>query len=723
MSNRPNPFVLQKSEYKRDLDVFKHYVGDVVDFLHRMTGRSKEEALAFVKSNLGPNGMFPFRDPKIKYLERMDNGDRVLKEGTLYSYIKESLRESDVIAATFTTYMPARKHRSLYAIYINGNIKRRSKAKKEMFKATMARDAAEREGRMDDYKSYATLTTFKNLEQTNAKQKNNSLSGGHTSGSTPMYNKTAHSTLTSTCRCTSGYGNANNEKFLAGNRHYWSPMIVTNNIQSIINHTNYDRLQEVMDKYELHYPTVDDCMNCIVHCTKNYFRNEKAMAGFRRHLEKCSPLERAAFLYTGDLYQIRLHNDAVVRDFITKLSARVEGKHPQAEEVMSDPHEDQLNLATQICQDITKGIPPAELNKHPEVFAEVASTVNNIEWTTVQYADFIKVFFVSDNVPASLGWLPDSIRHVALTSDTDSTIFTVQDWVEWHTGKIAFDLPSMGLAATMIYLASATITHVLARMSANFGVEEDKIHQIAMKNEYKFDTFTPAQVAKHYYALISCQEGNVYNKYKPEIKGVHLKSSSAPKEIMADAKEMMINLSKTVIGGEQIDLTKILKHVGDTQRKILHAIESGSHDYFKYSRINPAESYKQGEEASNYKQYVMWNEVFGPKYGEVLPPPYTCLKLSVDLDSATKTRAWLDALEDRALAERARTYLERNKRVHFGSSMLIPDQIVLTAGIPADLMKATNSRKIIGDATAVFSILLETLGVYLRDEVMVMDYY
>ena len=109
-------------------------------------------------------------------------------------------------------------------------------------------------------------------------------------------------------------------------------------------------------------------------------------------------------------------------------------------------------------------------------------------------------------------YFPDSIRRSAITSDTDSTIFTVQDWVIWHKGKVEFSEGATALATSVvIYLHRKTITHVLARMSANFGIETERIHQIAMKNEFKFDVFVPTQVAKHYYALISCQEGNVFD--------------------------------------------------------------------------------------------------------------------------------------------------------------------------------------------------------------------
>lgn len=717
-----NPFVLPQNEYKRDLDIFKHYLNDASTYLSRMTGKPKAECLEYVKTQLKPGGQFEFKDPKIVYLERQENGDRVQKEGTLYWYLNQSIREHDIIAPTMTTYLPAKKKKSLLAIFINGNVKRRSKAKKEKFTAEMARDKAKQENNAEDFAKFDTLTTFKDLEQTNAKQKNNSLSGAHNSSSTTLFNKTAHSSLTSTCRSTSGYGNANNEKFLAGNRHYWSPAIVTNNIISIINHTDYKLLGDVMEKYQLKVPSVQDAMACIRHSTRLYFMNEKALGQIQTLLEKLNGLELAAFVYTGDFYHLKELNPDIIRTFLTRISKRVGTAHTEPSKIFKECFEDQRNLATQICQDVTKGIAPADLNKHPEVYSVVASTIENIDQVTVEYADFIRAFFVTENVPASMAWLPDSIRHVALTSDTDSTIFTVQDWVEWHHGKISFNLECMGLAATMIYLASATITHVLARMSANLGVEEALIHKIAMKNEYKFDIFTPTQVAKHYFALISCQEGNIFSEYKPEIKGVHLKNSNVAKAIIAKAKDTMIGMMETLLKDELIDLQEILKTVGDIEREIINAVKTGSHDFFKYGRINSKDSYKQEEERSNYRHYLIWEEVFAPKYGSVQAPPYTCLKLSTTLDSVTKTREWLEGLEDQELANRMRAHLQKYKKSYVGA-MQIPEQAVMSNGIPDELMRAIDIKKIILDNTNVFYLILETLGIYLRDEVMVHQYY
>ncbi|WP_227625177.1 family B DNA polymerase, partial [Klebsiella pneumoniae] len=54
------------------------------------------------------------------------------------------------------------------------------------------------------------------------------------------------------------------------------------------------------------------------------------------------------------------------------------------------------------------------------------------------YAILINAFWVTNNMPASVAWIRDSVRQVAITSDTDSTIFTVQDWVQWYCGKVDF---------------------------------------------------------------------------------------------------------------------------------------------------------------------------------------------------------------------------------------------------------------------------------------------
>jgi hypothetical protein len=713
MTTDNNPFKLQKEEYKRSIDVLTMYVKDQARNLSLMTGDPLEQCTEFVKTQLRPGGMFEFKDPAITFLERGENEDRSRQMGTLAAYLAESVKNEELISPTLTTYLNPKVRKSILVDYIDANVKRRGVAKKAMFKAKME-------------KNY-TLAMIKDNEQTNAKLANNAISGAHVSPSTPLYNKTAHSTLTSNCRTTSGYGNANNEKYLCGNRHYRNPHIIRNNIISIINNTDLVEMERVMQMYNIRIPTINETMDCIRYSGGLYFRDERDYAKLNVLVCKLSDIERAAFVYTGDLYQLMLLNDEVIRVFIGRLSSRITTPIENQDEFMKNAPEDNVNLAAQICASETRGVRLPDLQKNsPELYGIVAATTANIGKVIEDYAPMIRSFWVSINVPASVAYFPDSIRRSAITSDTDSTIFTVQDWVIWYNkGRLGFDPVSNSVAATVVFLAAQTITHVLGIMSANFGIETKRIHQVAMKNEYMFAAFIATQVAKHYYASITCQEGNVFETPGKEIKGVHLKSSNAPREMIKAATTMMEHIMNTIMAEGQISIVEILDTIGNLEKGVLNSIAKGSHQYFRMAQVKQAESYTKGPTESNYAYYTMWNEVFGPKYGYVQPPPYMCVRITTDLKSPRATQDWLDNMKDQDLAERLRDWLDVSGKKYFGSFYL-PEQIVAMNGIPEEILACIDARKITHAATSVFYIILESLGVFMLDKKLtklVSDYH
>ena len=200
------------------------------------------------------------------------------------------------------------------------------------------------------------------------------------------------------------------------------------------------------------------------------------------------------------------------------------------------------------------------------------SIVKNIETTVDAYSDFIRAFLVTTNVPPSIATLPSMVRSSVLVSDTDSSIFTVQDWVNWHQGRVGFDAKCYAVTNTMVFLSSRTVKHILAIMSVNSGIEESRIHQMAMKNEYTFDVLVPTQIAKHYFGGISCQEGQVYSEMKSEIKGVHLKSSNVSKGVITRAKKLMDDTVLRIMREEKIRIFDVLKHVADIEREFIDSI-------------------------------------------------------------------------------------------------------------------------------------------------------
>jgi hypothetical protein len=336
-------------------------------------------------------------------------------------------------------------------------------------------------------------------------------------------------------------------------------------------------------------------------------------------------------------------------------------------------------------------------------------------------------------MPASMAYFPESIRHTALMSDTDSTIFTAQEWVDWAFGRVGFSDEENNLSSTMIYMASASITHVLARMSANFGADPSMVHNIAMKNEYKFDVFVPTNEAKHYFAVISSQEGKVYDKLKEEIKGVHLKNSNVNKYIMGVAKKTMLDSMQTIMRGEMVDLKAYLQQFADIERSIKESIEKGSHDFFRFGRVNQLSSYKRKEDESEhnfkartpYRFYTLWKDVFAPFYGDVPEPPFTCLKLSSNVDTMGKTKDWLASLENRELAERMQEWMKKYNK-HYLGMVLIPEQIVKMRGIPKELLQVVDIRNMIVESTGVFYKLAEAFCLYMLNDKrtkLFLDYY
>ena len=715
-----NPFVLPADDYKRDINVLKHYVEDAALYVSKMTGRAFEECLAFVKTQIRPGGQFAMKDPGVYYLERGENGDRAKATTTLSRYIGEAVQAEELIAPTLTTYLPPKKVQSLLVDFIDGNVKKRGVAKKAQFRAKMSGDKL--------------IELLKKGEQTTYKLGNNSISGAHVSASTPLFNRTAHSTLTSNCRTTSGYGNANNEKFLCGNRHYWSPDIVRNNIISIVNHTDYAQLRGTMNKYGIRHPSVEETMSCITYSTQLYWRGDDELRKLEALICTLTDIERSAFVYTGDLYHLMKYNDNVARAFISKLSMKVSDRQfDDPDAIITATWEDCHHLATQICSQEMQGksfgrnpntgkfeviegdkkkpaLTPEDSHRRLMV---VTGTIQNITNTLNEYHDLIRGLWATPNVPASLAVFPDSIRRSAVTSDTDSTIFTVQDWVTWHEGRLSFTPEACGVAATMIFLASQTITHVLARMSVNFGIEKKRLHQVAMKNEYYFPVFVPTQVAKHYYAFMAVQEGNVFDELDMEIKGVHLKSSNAPPAVMLEAKNLMNYIMTEIMAERKISINHILKTVADIERGVIASIKRGGYEYFKKAQIKTPTSYIDGENASPYHQYTMWKEVFAPKYGDVQDPPYTAIKVSADLSSPAKVKEWMSKFPDQELAQRMEKWMDKYGKKHVGTSFLMPEQCLQLTGIPEEILAAVDVRKIVLETTKVFYLILETLGVYM----------
>lgn len=692
-------FTKPKEEYTRDLQMEKHYLHDAATFLSISKGLPYDVCYDKVKAAITKGGQHEMKDPRVIYLAKETEGNRELYTGTMSGYLKTVAERKCIMSPTMAVYFHPEEKKSLLSEYILLNLAKRKHVKKKMFECEMAGDEAGK--------------NFFNILQTTYKVKNNSLSGAHASASTPLFNKSSHSTLTAGCRVASGTANASNERYITGNYHYYNVDVALANITSIIGHSDYPAIGAAMDEFSLVYPSAEDMLMMIKRSTDLYWRSDEKFALIENYVGKLTAEQRAAFCYTGNLWSLKEFNPDFTRTFLTTLVTKRTEPVADPKAVIKALDADQFALVGLFCGGVLNGNSIGDvISEGGERLQHVGSVAYGVVTAIGQFRNLYKAFWVTNNVPASLADFPSSVRRTAVVSDTDSTIFTVQDWTIWYTGKLDFSETSNDVASIVVYFTSQLVKHFLAVSSGNMGIVSDKIHNISMKNEYMFPVFALTPRAKHYYAYMSAREGNVYLKPEMEIKGVTLKNSKVPDEVMSGAIQLIRDIMDTVLRGELIDLQQILKDVADRERGIYDSIMAGETRYLTTAQVKAPEFYANPE-SSPYAHYVLWESVFADKYGHSDKPPFFAIKASVTTTNKSKFQEWINSLEDRGVAERLTTWATQNERQHM-TTIMLPATIVQSGGVPPEITRVIDVRKIIYNTMESYYLVLESLGYYIN---------
>ena len=700
-------FIKDPDSYVRHLDPIKDYIDQASVYLSNTKSISLEEAREFILKGIKNKTFKDIRDPVVRYFERNELGDRSETSGTLSQYIATIRSGKYIVSPSGTVYLNHNTCESKIGKYLKLKGKERSIAKKEGF-------VAEAKGDMVTY-------TIKNNLQTSKKLLSNAVSGAFCSDGNPLKNPSAHATLTSTTRSVSSFGNASNERVVSGNRHYWSMDIALNNLVSCSMVKDKDSIRKVIEKYNLYYPTPSDVVECVVYSSKLYWSREKDVKVIEEYANKMSEIDRAIFVYGGDLFHIRKHNPEFIRNYIKQLSKRVVAPVENAIEVIKKIDSEMVILAHQICCDDVAGLgKDYPLMAQKGVLETLTATAMNVEATVEAYRDFISAFFLTDNLPASIAFIQSMIRRSVVLSDTDSTCFATDEWIDWMQGGIKFNQESMGIGCSVGYMATQTLAHILATFSANINTNRDNLFTLAMKGEFVFKIFVTTSVAKHYYASQDIREGDVHSKPKIEIKGVHLKNSSSPPHLRKRAEEMMQHILSTLGRGEKLSMTNLLKSIADTEREITAGVHKGSTDYLRLSKIKDAGSYALDPTKSPYQNHVLWQEVFEPKYGVIPPPTYIVTKLPLTISNRTKTNNWLLGLKDKEFATRMNNYLSSRNKVAMGI-FYPPKDYIDAYGIPEEIIPILDTESVCKDLTNSFRIIMESLGYYAKHDILISD--
>lgn len=709
-----NNFLLDPDQYKQELSPLQDWMQQTAWHASKVTGKPYEACLAHLQKKLKANQV-PMSDPMVTFFYRKENGDRDKGAVHLTRYLGKAVKSGNIIAPTATTYLHPEIKSSLIVGYVDFNKMMRSKLKKTSQKY-------EFEGNDDLY-------LFYHNGQDNKKRTNNAVSGCFVAEGSVIQNKTGHSTLTSITRSIASLSNASNERILAGNRHYYKPSIVLNNIVSTCSNTDYVILAEALTTFQLKLPSVEDTIACIRHSTDLYYKDTKKTNEIRAFVEKLNALERAAFVYTGDLYHIRELNPEFMRTFITDLSRR--GDTTQVEDARKKIHafnEQIVNFAHQVNITMMAGKGKDYDTLTDEEACILHNTCKNIADAIDKYKLFIRAFLLTNNHPPNVAQIQNMIRRAVVLSDTDSTMFSVDDWVNWYFGNIVFNDDSYAVAGSMMFMATQSIAHILACFSSNMNVEKKRIHTLAMKPEYVFPVFAQTSVAKHYFTAMLVKEGSVYSKIKMEIKGVHMKDSTVPGNIIKDAADEMERIIVDVMEGRGADLEGILRKTVDVEQEVIRSLLSGETTYFKRIKIKDRASYKLGAEKlkegdvdkTNFRHFTCWEKCFAPIYGIQPPPPYSAISIPLNLPTKTAVLTWLAGLEDQGFANRFADWLKSNNMSRVGQ-LHLPIEFCQNNGIPKELIPVLDSKRIVLTLTRSFRNIIEAHGYFSKPEMLISE--
>lgn len=634
-----NPFIRPLSGYQRDLDILSNYNGIAATYLSIQTKQPYRDALDWVEKNTNPV------DPILNVLARRTGADRAKEQQSFTKLLQEAYHGGKLLGPNLVMYENPEKKRSFTSEFIEVGMANRSKIKTRYKKAYM-------EGDLD-------LATFCDNQQVTVKTLNNTLSGAHASPHNPIFNPSAHTTLTSVCRCATTYSNAVVERLLAGNRHYYSPEVALGDMAAMIRNADMPLVESVITSLNIVPPSTDELLIQILVSCHQYWRSEEGEELLHDFIIALSNMERAIVAYTMDLYTFKLYNPDIVRSLFTRLVTIPEEGIEDAAEYHKAANSDMISMVGLVCSSILKGRRVQKMQEESiDEYQRYGAAIKNIMETFDHYGDFIKAFISTDNMPTNIHSVPVALRKVAVVSDTDSTIFTTSKWVDWYLGEGEHTRSEvMAIAGAVAYIDTQALAHTLAQLSRHLGVEDSKLFRLSMKSEFYMECIGVANKTKHYFSYVRACEGDVYPKAKLDLKGVNLKNSRLPKRVTQLLREYIQWIMDNALKSQRPNMSAVLETPAKLAHEMVGSLKAGGIEFLMNAQIKQAGAYKSPR-APAIQQYTLWESVFAPVYGHADIPPYSGVKVPVKLESRNDLEAWAIKLPE-SMQRDLRTWLLR----------------------------------------------------------------
>lgn len=668
----------QEVDYKADRNIVKHWHEQAADFLSKVYGYDRTHLLELIKEIFlpGENG---FPEAKFKVFLKNKHGDRIPTLMPARDFFKTVEDNNWHLSPSLVAYRNVAEEESVNAFGTNSFIKFRKLYKGKRGEVPKGSEA---------WKAFNEI-------QNALKIFNNAQSGAMSSSGTPLFNKSGHTSLTSTCRALTSTANLLNERLITGNR-----LLLTYNkaMETFIAQLRYadrDLMQSVIDEYQMNYATVDQVMDMVKRCAAYYWDSPSNLATIRMFMEDLTPLELTILLCSMDLRGLYVTNPDLMRKYFDEWCKIPSIPEDAAAEHYAKPANSDYYI---LC--ITKlGPKPSALQ------------INHLNdyhvGLEIKWDKFIKAFLKSSIPPTGLFDVKEIVRESVLTSDTDSMIYSVDLIIDDYASDADTGLRFNGV---LTYFIRSIAVDQHARLSTNMNVARKYRNRLNMKNEFLFGSYVTTSMSKHYYALQLMIEGVLNEEPDLETKGVHLRGLKIAQLIRAFTTKLMRKVLDALYGREQLDAPELLKEVGDIERALINDIKQGGWMWLSKSGIKDDEAYAKPD-SSIFYYHKLWVAVLADKYGGVPTLPYKAYKVSLSLANKTKMAKFFDDYAGNGIVDKLKEFTkDRNKL----TSIYIPvDLITAAGGIPKEIMPAVDTRLLIQQSCKSIYAIMESLGLFI----------
>ena len=643
-------------------------------------------------------------------------GNQELKKVDLLNMIRKT--KNKTIAPGGTIFQTTDVHVPLVKQFLDALVERRDNAKKAMFEYIKQNRKLEADN--------------KNSEQALNKIAANSVSGGCGTDVNALYDKESYCSITSMCRHGTMMAYTFAERFLSSN--YYFPTYedaINFLITTLEKCPPKEEIRDILDRYHLTEVFFDHLYD-LIHSGLDRYAVKDTHKDFilERLIKNMSPEERSFIYYSRSLYNIMYLNPDIAHKFFTELFTL------DTNEQCMNREDVDISILKKLDGDLEQALQTSYakilgeevIKKLPDTNKELALKMAKIAYTAQEKINYIQplidMFLHSKVMIPKAHINKDMIRKAIIVSDTDSIIYTSKDIVTLYLkGTFTYSNPYVySMHAFATYFLCKSVSSLLRMIAIQRGaIGEKNIKMLKMKNEFLYPVFIRTNQSKHYIGYLTVQEGIVLKDPKMDVKGVQYKSSNLPKVTHKFTSKVIDTLVEDINTHTNIYAGDYISMVLNYEQQIFKSLREGQLTYYTNAPVKMKEEYKTPE-SSLYSNYLIWQEVFSKKYGDIFVPskcyliPFTKNKY--------KSPEYLNWLMEKHpdIYKKWDTYIKKNptKKIN---RLPIP---IACQQIPEELIPLVDMRSIVFKNVQPAMLLLKTAGIDLGNPKKLMllsDYY